>query len=109
MAIAPPQGSDAPAHARPQESDVPTGTSRTTDVHLWYARLGALDDSGPRERCRDLLSHYQHDRARSANGRPEHVLAGALVRAVLSRLSGVAATELTFRTNGHGRPEIDGP
>jgi len=64
-------------------------------VHLWYARTDALE---PPLRL-----------ATRARGKPEHLIARALVRSVLSRLTGFPTTAWRFGANDYGRPVITRP
>src|SRR5207237_784353 len=61
---------------------------------------------------RDLMSSGErdrHDRLRSADGRKQFLVTRALARTVLSRYAEPAPPAWTFKTNAHGRPEIEGP
>lgn len=119
MSIAP-QGPAVPAVVRPQGSNSPHGSSRTSitsardgpDVRLWYVRTGGNDGTELHEAAWAVLSDDERERAhqlRCAGRRHEHVVSRALVRSVVWRLTNVPHAESRFRVSPLGRPEVDGP
>lgn len=81
------------------------------DVHLWCAPTAILVDASLVALYRRLLTPDEERRYQSytvARARDQYLLTRALVRSVLSTHGGLAPEAWRFRTNRHGRPEIDG-
>ena len=81
-------------------------------AHLWWIRPDTLTDPAELARCRALLTDDERakvDRFRFARDRHVCLVTRVLVRATLSRYSDVPPDRWRFRTNDHGRPEIQSP
>ncbi|HVB39222.1 MAG TPA: 4'-phosphopantetheinyl transferase superfamily protein [Vicinamibacterales bacterium] len=82
------------------------------EVHVWCLRQGAPIAPGVHATCDALLSaaeRARRDRFVFERHRHQFLLAHALVRATLSRYTGVDPARWTFVENEYGRPEIASP
>lgn len=81
------------------------------EIHLWFARHGAMDDAALEARYRTLMNDAERAQERRfyfAKGQRRYLVTRALVRSVLSRYSPAPPEAWTFATNEFGRPEIAG-
>jgi 4'-phosphopantetheinyl transferase len=79
------------------------------EIHLWCAFHAEISDGallGDYERLLAPDERRQRSRFVFASDRHRYLITRALVRTTLSRYVAVSPTELTFRTNAFGRPEI---
>ena len=81
-------------------------------AYLWWLRPDTFTDPTELARYRALLTDDERektDRFRFARDRHTCLMTRVLVRTSLSRYCGVPPARWRFRTNDHGRPEIDTP
>ena len=81
-------------------------------AHLWWIRPATVTDPAELARCRALLTDDERektDRYCFARDRHTCLVTRVLVRTTLSRYCDVPPARWRFRTNDHGRPEIDTP
>jgi 4'-phosphopantetheinyl transferase len=87
-------------------------TEPTSAAWVWYAYPERILASSERAPLLSLLSEDErdrHGRFRFEHDRDQYLVAHVLTRRVLSRLAGVAPSDLHFDVAEHGRPEIAGP
>ena len=92
--------------------DDPRLTLAGHQAHLWWIRPDAVTDPAGLARCRALLTDDERektDRFRFARDRQTCFITRVLVRTTLSRYCDIPPAQWRFRTNDHGRPEIDTP
>lgn len=91
-----------PLGARPLGAD---------DVRIWYARDDGMSDrhEAAFAAVLDDTERATADRFHADEDRRRYVCAHALLRCALGFVSGENARRLRFRTDAHGKPELDAP
>jgi 4'-phosphopantetheinyl transferase len=82
------------------------------EVHVWYIRTDALQDSAILAQFASILSFDERERWQRfsfAEGRHSYLVSHGFLRAVLSRYADVPPAEWRFTRNAYGKPEIVAP
>ena len=80
-----------------------------SEVHVWYCRPEAIEDENRLSAYRSVLSEQEKeklDRFRFSSDRRNYLVSHAMLRVLLSEYISVAASDIPFSHNDHGKPAL---